>query len=457
MLNPRAACRQWRGLVLGVAGVSVSVGCGMGRPAAVSPTEMPELEARLASSPDDGALLLRYGAALYAAGRCDSAVAVVGRGRAHRPADAVGPLVVGQCLERTGRYDEAIAEYRRFLDAHGGSGGASAVRGRELLARRDQATAGARQALAREAELGDANENALAVLPLVVVGDSSYQPLSRGLAQIITSDLALLDRFRLVERMQLGAVLQELQLGQTTRVETGTAARVGRLVGAGRMVQGLAAIPPQGETRLEANVVRSTGEVTGAEVVTGRFRDLMQLEKQLVLGLAVRLGYVLSDAEREEILENGTENLAAFLAYSRGLVATDIGDFNTAALHFGQAAQADPSFQAAQSQYEAAAAAEVVGQATASEVTTVSASSEAAVQEGQQPAQTLANAVNSVVGDVAATQAEQATESADDAESIQQATQQSTTTTAAEPEPTTAAVGISPTVTGTIRIIFRLP
>jgi hypothetical protein len=326
-----------------------------------------------------------------------------------------------------------------------------------LLARRDQATAGARQALAREAELGDANENALAVLPLVVVGDSSYQPLSRGLAQIITSDLALLDRFRLVERMQLGAVLQELQLGQTTRVETGTAARVGRLVGAGRMVQGLAAIPPQGETRLEANVVRSTGEVTGAEVVTGRFRDLMQLEKQLVLGLAVRLGYVLSDAEREEILENGTENLAAFLAYSRGLVATDIGDFNTAALHFGQAAQADPSFQAAQSQYEASSAAEVVGQATASEVTTVSASSEAAVQEGQQPAQTLANAVNSVVGDVAATQAEQATESADDAESIQQATQQSTTTTAAEPEPTTAAVGISPTVTGTIRIIFRLP
>jgi hypothetical protein len=300
----------------------------------------------------------------------------------------------------------------------------------------------ARQALAREAELGEADESALAVLPLVVVGDSSVQPLSRGLAQIITSDLALLERFRLVERMQLGAVLQE---------------RVGRLVGAGRMVQGLVAIPPEGDTRLEASVIRSTGEVTGAEVVTGRFRDLMQMEKQLVLGIAARLGYALSDAERDQILENGTENLAAFLAYSRGLFAEDIGDYSTAAMHFGQAVQADPGFQAAQSQYEAASAADVVGQATASEVTTVGASSEAAVQEGQQPTQTLANAVNSVVGDIAATQAEQATSSADEDQAVQQATQQSTETTAAEPEPTTAATGVTSTVTGTIRIIFRLP
>ncbi len=402
-------------------------------------------------------MLLRYGAALYAAGRCDSAVVVVGRGRSLRPADALGPLVVGQCMERDGRHDRAIAEYRQFLAAHGGAQGAAAVRARELLARRDHATVVARQALAREAELGEADESALAVLPLVVVGDSSVQPLSRGLAQIITSDLALLERFRLVERMQLGAVLQELELGQTARVEAGTAARVGRLVGAGRMVQGLVAIPPEGDTRLEASVIRSTGEVTGAEVVTGRFRDLMQMEKQLVLGIAARLGYALSDAERDQILENGTENLAAFLAYSRGLFAEDIGDYSTAAMHFGQAVQADPGFQEAQSQYEAASAADVVGQATASEVTTVGASSEAAVQEGQQPTQTLANAVNSVVGDIAATQAEQATSSADEDQAVQQATQQSTETTAAEPEPTTAATGVTSTVTGTIRIIFRLP
>jgi hypothetical protein len=188
------------------------------------------------------------------------------------------------------------------------------------------------------------------------------------------------------------------------------------------MVQGLAAIPPEGDTRLEASVVRSTGEVTGAEVVTGRFRDLMQMEKQLVLGIAARLGYALSDAERQQILENGTQNLAA-----------------------------------AQSQYEASAAAGVVGGASASEVTTVGASSDAAVQEGQQPTQTLASAMNSVVGDVAATQAEQATSSADEDQAVQQATQQSTETTAAEPEPTTAATGITSTVTGTIRIIFRLP
>jgi TolB-like protein len=201
--------------------------------------------------------------------------------------------VVGQCLEQAGAYEQALTEYRSYLARYGDRNGAAAVRARELLARRSRAGERARTALAQEAELAGAaaDPQVVAVLPVEVVSpDTTYQPLSRGLAQILTSDLALLQRFRMVERLQVGALFDELALAQTARVDQSTAARVGRLLQAGRMVQGLAAIPPEGETRLEAAVVLSTGEITSPESFTGRLRDLLQLEKQLVISIASRLG-----------------------------------------------------------------------------------------------------------------------------------------------------------------------
>src|SRR2546422_4206699 len=46
-------------------------------------------------------------------------------------------------------------------------------------------------------------------LPLVIAGDSSFQPLSRGLAELLTTDLALIRTLRLLERLQIGAVRSE--------------------------------------------------------------------------------------------------------------------------------------------------------------------------------------------------------------------------------------------------------
>ena len=85
--------------------------CIPGGASEVSPQEIPDLEAQIADKPNDGKLLLRYGAALFAAGRCDSATVISRRGGDLRPADALGPLVIGQCLEQSGDYDQAIATY----------------------------------------------------------------------------------------------------------------------------------------------------------------------------------------------------------------------------------------------------------------------------------------------------------------------------------------------------------
>jgi len=51
------------------------------------------------------------------------------------------------------------------------------------------------------------------------------------------SDLAMIRSLRLLERIQVGALLDELKLGQSGRADPSTAARVGRLLRAERMVQ----------------------------------------------------------------------------------------------------------------------------------------------------------------------------------------------------------------------------
>ncbi len=445
-----------RVVLAGAIATCAAAACSTVRVSEVSPSEIPVLEQRLAQEPEDASLLLRYAAALYSAERCDTATAVARSGMRRQPANAIGPLIVGQCLERSGEYDQAIAVYRSYLAAHRDQRGAAAVSGRELLAVRAKAAADARTALGRESELAQVagDPNVVAVLPLEIAGDSMYQPLSRGLAQILTSDLALLQRFRMVERLQIGAVMDELQLAQTERVDPATASRVGRLVQAGRMVQGLAAIPPEGQTRLEAAVVASTGAVTGSESVTGRLRDLMRMEKDLVIGLAARLGYLLSEAERQLILENGTQNLMAFLAYSRGVIEEERGNYAAAAEYFAEAVREDPGFDMARDRYEANAMAPTLEGASPTTITVAASTPPPVTQPftGAVPVNAATTAMGASELDVAATHSEQVR-----VVDQTQTTTRATTTTVSSPPATVAVKGQTPITIGTVRIIFRLP
>jgi hypothetical protein len=311
-----------------------------------------------------------------AAGRCDTAVVVAHAGELIAPADAVGPLVVGGCQEKDGRYDLAFATYTDFAAQHPQARGVAAVRAKAQFALRTQAEQTARQALASESTLTrlPPEPSTLAVLPVTISagGDSTFQPLSRGLAELMTSDLALVRTLRLLERIQVGALLDELKLGQSQRGDPATAARVGRLLRAERMVQGVASITPDGPVQLTASVVRGDGTIRSGAQANGTFKELLDLEKQLVFGLAGQLGIQLTEAERQSILRQGPRNLAAFLAYSQGLDALDRGDYRAAAAAFSASVRADPNFQAAQQQQQAAEAAPAV-QAGGDVVTVVEA------------------------------------------------------------------------------------
>ena len=358
-------------------------------------------------------------------------------------------MVIGACQERDGRYDLAFATYTEFTGRYPQARGVAAVRALAQLALRAQAAQTAKLALARESTLTalPPEPSTIAVLPVTIAGDSTLQPLSRGLAELLTSDLALVRSLRLLERVQIGALLDELKLGQSERADAGTAARVGRLLRAERMVQGVASITPNGPVRLSATVVSGDGTVRSGAQANGTFKQLLDLEKQLVFSLATQLGIQVTAAERQRILREGPKNLAAFLAYSEGLDALDRGDYRAAAAAFSASVRADPTFQAAQQQQQAAEAAPAV-QASGGDVVTVVA----AVAEMTTPAEPSApGALRSATGDVSP--------ALPDAFGARDAAAAQDATTTIRSNPTTESKGISSIAqaSGQLRIIFRRP
>ena len=278
------------------------------------------------------------------------------------------------------------------------------------------------------------------MLPLTIAGDSSLQPLSRGLAELMVSDLAMVRSLRLLERIQIGALLDEMKLGQSGRADSSTAARVGRLLRAERMVQGVAAITPNGPVRMSATVVRADGMVRSGAQANGTFKQLLDLEKQLVFGLATELGIQLTDAERQRILRQGPKNLVAFLAYSQGLEAMDRGDYRAAAGAFAAAVRSDPSFKAAREHQQAAEAAPAVQASPGDVVTVVEAAAQLTTPTEPASLGALQQTTNEVSQTISSTLGQAGISSV-------------------ASHPTNESQGVTNVVQtfGVIRIIFRLP
>lgn len=429
-----------------------STACATTRYVAVSPDEIPTLESRVESEPSNGEVRHRYAAALFAAGRCADASAQAHSAMILDPDNVVGPLVVGRCLEAEGRHDEALEVYASFKAEHPSAPGLSAIDGQERVAQQARAVQVARAAIAADGTLGAGppDPEAVAVLPLLVAGDTAYASLSRGLASIILSDLDLLQRFRLVERLEVDAIVDELTLGRSNAVDQQTAARVGRIIRAGQTVQGTADVASEEQTRLAAAVVRNGGG-DGAEAETvevqGRLEDIMDMEKELVFALAEAMGYTPTLAERQLIADNGTRSLLAFLSFSRGLEAQHGGDYQSAAAYFQQAVTQDPGFSQAAGELQAASAAGAVSTGGRGQVTTVGAQADDAVAAAAAPADGgAASAMTSSIFDVAGLDSERVTHSTDVSGASQQV---GTLTRIVTPPP-------SVMLPGTIRIVIKI-
>jgi TolB-like protein len=210
----------------------------------------------------------------------------------------------------------------------------------------------ARSALAQEAGLSgaEATPRSLAVLPFAFNSDrEEYEPLIYALADMMITDFAISNALTVLERAQIQTLLDEMSLTETGYADAATGARAGRLLQAEHVVQGVLTTLGEQNIRVDTDVLNiPRAESAGTVEAEESIQNLFDMEKDLVFRtLRDVLGVQLTPAEEQAIRDNRAENVLAFLAYGRGLRARDRGDYAGAAQEFQQAADLDPSFDAA--------------------------------------------------------------------------------------------------------------
>jgi TolB-like protein len=346
-----------RPLQLLLAGLIGATGCGPRPPlAGPAPGDLAELEARRAAHPGDPRVLADVGVELYRAGAFARSRDVLLGALALDPRDTRAIIHLGLGYEGLSEPELALAAYRRALAERLDRSERRSVEARLPVITRQVLALEARRAIAAEQSLASRalRSNTVAVLPWTYLGaDSSLKPLERGLAHLLVSDLARVSRLTLLERDRVQALADELALARGGLVDSTTAARSGRLLGAADVVHGAIREAPNGEIRLDAQVVAtSTAAVRATGSASDRLAQLFAMEKSVVFELLERWGIPLTPAERRAISEQPTTDLQAFLAFSRGLEAEDRGDFVEAGQQFQAAAGRDPSFSAARQRAE---------------------------------------------------------------------------------------------------------
>lgn len=179
-------------------------------------------------------------------------------------------------------------------------------------------------------------------------GDATFDPLQKGLADMLVTDLAAAPELRVVERARLQEVLGELELQRSEYVDPATAGKVGRLLGATYVVTGaLAAVDPQ--IRIDVRMIKvESGEVVVADRIVGEKTKFFELEQALAARFVEALGARLGAPASGRV-----EDVATVLDYARGLDLADRGELEAASKQLGKVVTAAPQFKLAQTRYEA--------------------------------------------------------------------------------------------------------
>jgi TolB-like protein len=189
----------------------------------------------------------------------------------------------------------------------------------------------------------------LAVLPFENGGSygqdkEDFDALEIGIQQMLLTEFAVNSDLRVVERQRLKALMQEQDLGTSGRVDQGTAAQLGKLVGARYMVLG-GFVDFYGDLRIDARVVNvETGEIVKSERVRRKREELYDSVVELALQIARGLDLPALSRQAMQERENREVPPGAVRLYVKGLLYQDRGDQERAAELFQQAIAEFPGY-----------------------------------------------------------------------------------------------------------------
>ena len=319
-------------------------------------TKIEALAARIKADSTDAPAWRDLGIIYFQARQYAPADSCLQRAFAQDAQDPKTIFYLGMAFEFQGKIQQALPLYERYKEIARLSPYRRLMAGRYHQLTNDLTRQEIRALLQQEQQLPEArmSPKAVAVFPLRYLGqDERFAPLGKGLSEMIITDLGRVRELKLLERIRLQTLLDEMALAKSDFFDRSTAPRFGKLLGAGRIIAGTFNVT--GKEQLQTDVLswdivnrNFPAAATEAEALQNIFR----LEKAIVFNVIADLGIELTPEEREKIQLIPTQNLQAFLAYCRGLEKEDAGDFKAAAGFYQQAIQLDPNFDLAGSKAE---------------------------------------------------------------------------------------------------------
>lgn len=142
--------------------------------------------------------------------------------------------------------------------------------------------------------------------------------IGSGIAETVATDLKKAKDLRVIERVQLKKVMEELKIKLLTENDTKSAAEAGKLAGADQVVIG--GFQRSGtKLRITARLVDvNSSEVLNTFKVTGEYGNLFELQDQIVARILENFGIPMSEKMKKDIEKAETKSLEAYEHYVRG-------------------------------------------------------------------------------------------------------------------------------------------
>jgi TolB-like protein len=202
----------------------------------------------------------------------------------------------------------------------------------------------AAEALRQEKTAGTpAGKNSVAVLNFANrTGQASNDPLRKGIPLMLITDLSTVPGLDVVERVRFQALAEEMKLGASGLVESGTEPRIGKLLGA-RWIVGGDLSGSASELKADARVLDVPKDnVTGQPSATGNVDDLFTIEKSLLFGLLKELKVEVTPEQEKKLRKPCSTKAGALLSLFKAVDESDRGNYAKANEQYEKALKEDP-------------------------------------------------------------------------------------------------------------------
>ena len=215
----------------------------------------------------------------------------------------------------------------------------------------DEARQWAKQAMAQEHSIQQADgKKTIAVLYFKnKTGLAELNPLQKGLAFMLITDLSTVRDLHVVERVKMQALMEEMGLGQSGLVASDDTPETGRLLGAkwivGGDIQSLAQVPLYIHSSL---LDVPDAQVLGQPTAEGILDNFFEIEKTLLFNIIDLLKVELTQEERIRLERPLSLNTKALLDLFKAIDASDQGNYEQAEQHYKNAIKKDAQLSTAE-------------------------------------------------------------------------------------------------------------